>query len=181
MLTVEKTILEEYNELPEGAKYQLIKGKIIEMPSPTYYHQRILFQLALKIGNFLTANNIGIVCFAPLDVHLDQENVFQPDMLFIANENRHIVKQTIYGAPDLVVEILSPSTAYYDWEEKKEMYAQYGVKEYWIINPEKQYIEIYKNKNLEFEMEVKIKKQGIVVSEVIAGFTFELADLFKES
>lgn len=181
MLTVEKTILEEYNELPEGAKYQLIKGKIVEMPSPTETHQRILGDLFINVSTYVKNKNLGIVRFAPLDVHLDQENVFQPDMLFISNENRHIVKQTIYGAPDLVVEILSPSTAYYDWEEKKEMYAQYGVKEYWIINPEKQYIEIYKNKNLEFEMEVKIKKQGIVVSEVIAGFTFELADLFKES
>ena len=100
-------------------------------------------------------------------------------MLFIANENKHIIKNTIFGAPDLVVEVLSTSTAYYDWEEKIEIYAKYGVKEYWIINPEKQYIEIYKNKNLEFELVEKIKKSGLVKSEVITGFSFELAELFK--
>jgi len=111
-------------------------------------------------------------------VYLNEENVFQPDMLFISNENKGMVKDRIFGAPDLVVEVLCPSTAYYDWEEKKEIYAKYGVKEYWIINPDKQYIEIYTNKNLEFDLVSKTKTSGLIYSEVITEFAFELSDLF---
>lgn len=179
MLTLKKQTIDDYLKLPEGARYQLIKGEIIKFPSPTEQHQHILFILTLKIGNFLLQNNIGVARFAPLDVHLDEENVFQPDLLFISNENNHIIKDRIYGAPDFVVEVLAPSTAYYDWEEKKEIYAKYGVKEYWIINAQKRYIEMYANKNNEFELVSKIKENGLIKSEVIAGFEFELGELFQ--
>ena len=178
MLILEKHTLADYMQLPEGAKYQLIKGEIIEMPSPTDTHQKILLFLTLKLGNYLMKNNIGVMRFAPLDVHLDDENVFQPDLLFIANENKHIIKDRVYGAPDMVLEVLSPSTAYYDWEDKKEIYAKYGVKEYWIVNPQKQYIEIYKNNHAAFELVSKTKDTGLIKSEVIVGFEFELNEMF---
>ncbi|MFN0049783.1 MAG: Uma2 family endonuclease [Cytophagales bacterium] len=180
MLTLQKTVLDEYLQLPEGAKYQLIKGEIIEMPSPTDYHQEVLFILTVKLGNFLLQNKIGVARFAPLDVHLDEENVFQPDLLYVSNENKHIIKDRIYGAPDLVVEVLAPSTAYYDWEEKKEIYAKYGVKEYWIINPNKRSLEIYHNKNAEFDLVSKTKENGLIKSDVIVGFEFELSELFQK-
>jgi len=178
MLTLQKQTVADYMQLPEGAKFQLIKGEIIEMPSPTDTHQKILAIIFLKLGIFLLKNNVGIARFAPLDVHLDDENVFQPDMLFIANENKHIIKDRIYGAPDMVMEVLLPSTAYYDWEDKKEIYAKHGIKEYWIVNPQKHYIEIYTNKNATFELVSKTKDEGLVKSEVIKGFEFELEELF---
>ena len=179
MVAIVKHTIKDYMKLPEGSKYQLLNGSIVEMPSPTEIHQAIIFHLSYLLAGFLIKNPIGIARFAPLDVILDEENVLQPDLLFIANENKHIIKERIEGAPDLVVEVLSPATAYYDWEEKMEIYAEFEVKEYWIINPNKKYIELYDLKEGKFEKREKIVKAGEVKSEVINGFAFELGEVFR--
>ena len=179
MVAIVKHTIKDYMKLPEGSKYQLLNGNIVEMPSPTEIHQAIIFHLSYLLAGFLIKNPIGIARFAPLDVILDEENVLQPDLLFIANENKHIIKERIEGAPDFVVDVLSPTTAYYDWEEKMEIYAKFGVKEYWIINPHKQYIELYDLKEGKFEKREKLVYTGLVKSKVIKEFEFELKEIFK--
>lgn len=181
MLTLAKHTVQDYMELPEGGKYQLINGEIIEMPSPIPEHQDIIASLHLLMGSHVTKNKLGKVYFAPLDIFFDDENVLQPDLLFISNENKHIIKERISGAPDLVVEVLSPSTAYYDWEEKMEIYAKFGVKEYWIINPQKKYIEVYKNINNVFSETLKLYHSGTIKTDVIQSFEFELLEIFTAS
>ncbi len=110
---------------------------------------------------------------------INETNVFQPDILFISTENAKIITQkNVTGPPDLVIEILSPSTGYYDLTEKKDVYAEFGVKEYWIVDPKKQWIEIYANDTKKFRLEQRLEKSGILKSRVLNGFEISLQKMF---
>jgi Uma2 family endonuclease len=131
-----RTMLEVYRSLPEGTLCQLINNQIIMSPAPLDIHQKILDKLYRLLGNFVEKNNLGETRVAPYDVYFSVRNVYQPDIIFISNENSiNIQKDGLHGAPDLIIEVLSPSTAKYDLEDKKDCYERYGVKEYWIVDP----------------------------------------------
>ena len=157
---------EDYMNLPEGAPYQLINGELIMSPAPKANHQRVLLKIATQITNFLDHNNIGIIMIAPMDVHLDEENIFQPDILFISGNNQHCkVEDWVYGAPDIIFEILSEFNSYYDTKTKFLIYEKYGVKEYFIIDPYDKEVICYKNENKKFK-EI-YKEAGIIQSEIL--------------
>lgn len=110
---------EDYARLPEGTPFQLIGGKLIMTPAPGTYHQIILMRLIEKLLFFLAGKDLGILFTAPVDVFLEEKETYQPDIIFIAKDRLHIIETTkIKGAPDLVIEILSPSTGYYDLKKK---------------------------------------------------------------
>ena len=91
----------------------------------------------MVIRTFVSHDELGKVVCAPIDVFINQQNVLQPDIVFVANNQLHQIKEDgIHGAPTLVIEILSPSTAYYDTKTKKQIYEAAGVKEFWIVDPE---------------------------------------------
>jgi Uma2 family endonuclease len=93
-------------------------------------------QISAQLFNYVDEGNLGEIRVAPFDVFLNQKNAYQPDIIFIAKDNLHKLKETgFYGAPDLVIEILSPATWRFDKEEKKDEYERSGVKEYWMIDP----------------------------------------------
>ena len=132
-----RTAMEVFKLLPEGTLCEVIENQLFMEPSPNDFHQGVSIDLATEINAFVKKNQLGIVRDAPYDVFLDEKNAFQPDILFISNENlKHKRKDGFYGAPDLVIEILSPSNEKYDLTDKKEIYERNGVKEYWVINPE---------------------------------------------
>jgi len=131
-----KTLLEVFESLPEGTLCQLIHNQLIMSPSPSTTHQNIAGRVFRLLADYVEKNNMGTAFIAPYDVHFDNKNVFQPDIVFIAKEHIHLIKENgLYGTPDMVIEILSPSTEKYDRGEKKDIYEQYGVKEYWMIEP----------------------------------------------
>lgn len=135
-ITPPRTALEAFELMPEGTLCQLIDNKIIMTPSPEFSHQILSIDLEKQLSNYISDNNLGLLLHAPLDVYFDKENVFQPDILFISNQNKDIIKdEKIKGAPDLIIEILSPSTQKDDLGSKKNIYEKYGVKEYWTVNP----------------------------------------------
>jgi len=150
-------------------------------PAPIVLHQKILFQLSFLIGTFLKkTDNNGLVLFAPVDVKFDDGNIFQPDLIYISESRKaEIVKERIEGAPDLVVEILSPSTAYYDLKQKKNMYERYGVKEYVIIDPIEANAEVYRLTDQVFHLAEIINVEGNLVLEAIPGFSTPLKNLFQ--
>src|ERR1700722_13506557 len=135
----------DYQEMPEGPPYyQVIEGDLIMSPSPNIYHQEILGRIYSLISQFLDKHPLGKVYFAPVDVFLGDINVYQPDILFISNQRRSIITgQGIEGAPDLVVETLSPSTARYDKGSKRKIYARFGVKELWLVGPDERTVQVY--------------------------------------
>ena len=118
MLTAEKKkyTVDDYMMLDEGAPFQLIKYDLVRSPSPLPEHQIISGRLFSVFSNFLIqSNNNGIVLYAPVDVCFNEGNVVQPDLLYISAERKQeLIKDRIEGGPDLVIEILSPSNAYYD-------------------------------------------------------------------
>ncbi len=133
---MKSSVAAEYLKLPEGTNAQLIEGEIIEMTSPATPHQKLLVNLCILIGDYVEKMNLGTLLIAPTDVFLNEQNIYQPDLFFIAKERESIIKENgIHGSPDLIIEILSPSTAYYDTKKKFMNYKEAGVKEYWIIDP----------------------------------------------
>jgi Uma2 family endonuclease len=147
-----KTILEVWESLPEGTLCQLINNKLILSPGPLYIHQVVLGEIFVELALYLRKNKIGEVRISPYDVYFSKQNVFQPDLIFIENENLNKIEEKgLVGAPDLVIEILSPSTSQLDYEEKKFLYKRFGVKEYFIVDPNTKSVDSFYLKDNEYE------------------------------
>lgn len=135
---------EDYYNLKDDKRHELIEGELIEMPAPNIKHQEISGNLEFLIRAYVKQKNLGKVYDAPTDVKFDEHHVIQPDILFISNEKKGIIKENcIEGTPDLVIEILSPSNQAYDKVKKFSVYEKFRVKELWIIDPDEQSIRIY--------------------------------------
>ena len=136
----------EYFEMPEGPPYfQLVHGELFMSPSPVIRHQKVLLKLASRISVFLEDHPFGEVFIAPSDVQLGEGDVYQPDIYYVSREHLGIFdKQGAKGAPDLVVEVLSPSTARLDRQMKREIYQSAGVAEIWFINLWYDQIEVHR-------------------------------------
>jgi Uma2 family endonuclease len=135
--TPPRTIMEVYKNLPEGTLAELIDNVIYMSPSPVYSHQEVLLEITTKLKRHLKKS--GKVVIAPFDVYLDdRSNAVQPDIVIILDINKGtlIPNGHFHGVPDVVVEILSPGNKDYDLVKKKELYERFGVKEYWIVDPE---------------------------------------------
>jgi Uma2 family endonuclease len=129
-------MMDVFKNLPEGTLIQLIENKLIMSPTLLDVHQEVIGEVFLAIAAYVKRHRLGKVRIAPYDVYLDGENAFQPDIVFVSNERLHTIKKNgLHGAPDLVIEILSPVTGKYDEKDKKNVYERCGVKEYWIIDP----------------------------------------------
>ena len=161
-----KTMLEIWESLPEGTLCQLINNNLVMSPSPLDIHQVILMEIFYELQSFIKKNKIGRLRVSPYDVHFSRQNILQPDIIFIANDNLDkIEKNGFKGAPDIVIEILSPSTSRYDIEDKKLVYERYGVKEYFIIEPNSKSVNIFSLYNEEFiESE---PETGKIVSKIL--------------
>lgn len=172
VLTPPKTLLEVFESLPEGTSCQVINNRLIMSPAPSDPHQKILLKIAVRLYNYVENKVLGEVRSAPYDVYFDKQNIFQPDIIFIAKDNlHHIHKNGFHGVPDMVIEILSPGTENYDLGEKKAVYEQYGVKEYFAVNPVTKNVQHFKlvdNKLMELPA-----KKGIIHSQLLENnFTF---------
>ncbi len=180
-----KYTAKDYFKLPEGSPYQLIEGELIMTPSPFTEHQAISRNLGMIIANHVRKNKLGYVYYAPIDVYLDNRNAYQPDIIFISNKNRDIIKKTgIDGSPDLVVEILSQSNAYYDKKVKKEVYERSGVTEYIIIDPKAKNINIFRrtaggSKKFDEILSVKYKDKAVPDIKTL-DLKINLGDIFTE-
>ena len=115
-----------------------------------------------------------------MDVHLDEGNIFQPDLIFISNENRHIIKERIEGAPDLVAEILSPSTSSNDKIHKKAQYERFGVKEYWIVDPVHLIIDQFVLVNHKYQLHATYDELNTLTSARFTCISVDLNLLFKD-
>jgi len=169
----------DYEKLPEGAPYQLIGGKLVLTPSPVPYHQKISLRIAFELFKYVKEHNLGEVLSAPIDLYLSETETYQPDIIFISGENLSMVgEKRIEGPPDLVIEILSPSTAYYDLKHKKNIYEQTGVKEYWIADPMEKSLEIYENTDKGFVLFERKVEKGRVASKLLEGFFLYIEEVF---
>lgn len=132
-----RTAMEVFKLLPEGTLCEVIENQLYMAPPPSDSHQKASVILLLQIGNYILENDLGEVRHAPYGVFLDAENAVEPDLIFLTKERLHLIqKDGIHGAPDIIVEILSPNNRKYDSITKRNLYEKFGVKEYWIVDPE---------------------------------------------
>lgn len=152
-----KTLLEVYRMLPEGTRAELIHGTIFMSPAPLRNHQKVITVLLSAIYNYVSQNELGEVYTSPFDVYLNEDNAFQPDIVFVSTDNEEILKDDgIHGAPDLIIEVLSPGTSKSDLTKKKPVYEKAGVKEYWVVDPKTKIatgFQLVKGKYQEFKKE----------------------------
>src|SRR3990172_3230042 len=142
-VTQKKYTYADYILIEDEKRYEIYEGELIMVPAPATRHQRVSWKIEYIMGRFIEENNMGTILDAPTDVVLADYVVLQPDILFISKEREDIIKpRAVMGAPDLVVEIASPSTSYYDTVKKRELYQHYGVKEFWLVFPEEKAIEV---------------------------------------
>lgn len=157
---------------------ELINGELIMSPSPATLHQRVSRNLFRVLDEYGKAP--GEVLYAPIDLYIDKRTVLQPDLTYISNSNKNIITlRGIEGPPDLVVEIISPSNMFYDRNTKKEKYLEFGVKEYWIVDPMHVTLEIYLCRQPDPELPyLSLTGEGKVTSTVLPSLQFDLKSIF---
>jgi Uma2 family endonuclease len=140
-----KLTYEDYLQLPDdGIRYEILDGELEMTPAPTTTHQRVSRNLHFVIHGYLQATGFGEILAAPTDVVLAPTTVVEPDLVYVAAERAGMITvRAIEGAPDLLVEILSPSTARRDRQRKAALYARLGVRFYWIVDPDARTLEEY--------------------------------------
>jgi len=175
-----KLTFEQFRELPNyGKRYELVHGKVHVIPTPTTRHQFTLQNLSINLGLYVHKNHFGEVCLAPLDVRLGEETVLQPDLIFISNTRGGIIQENwIEGAPDLAVEVLSPSTAGHDRATKLPIYAEARVPEVWFIDPKAKNVEVLSLQGAKYVVEATYAGHHVLTSNLIPGWQLPLDDLF---
>ena len=175
-----KFTYEDYQHTPEDQRYELLDGELIMAPAPNLGHQRIDARLGVLLYTFVEQRGLGEVFFAPCDVVLSNTDVVQPDLLFVSNERAHLLLggANVLGAPDLVVEVLSPSTAGRDRTLKRALYAKHGVKEYWLVDPDARTATVLRLGEGAFEVEAIYGEGQTMASPTLAGFTIDLNEIF---
>ena len=184
VLTEEKKFtVQEYLEW-EGFEpsfiYELINGEIVKKTSPHPQHQIICANMFRHFDAFVQSQKLGLILFAPVDVFLDEHNALVPDLLFIAEARKSfLIDNSVEGAPDLVVEILSPSTAKYDRGDKLKVYRKHEVREYWLIDPKLKSVEVYVYRNGDYDLDFLETEKGTVQSSVLPGFVLSVEAIFN--
>ena len=164
---VPKTALDVFRLLPEGTLCEVINNVLYMSPAPKYTHQRLLLLFANKISNYLEKTKTGEVFISPVDVYFTHLlSAVQPDLIYVSNENKSIMGEDgyFYGAPDLIVEVLS-SDKKRDTVTKKELYEKAGVKEYFIVNPADRKVHAYKLINNKYGLQYE--QEGVFTSQML--------------
>lgn len=171
----------EYCELPEGS-YNLIDGELIVSPSGTPWHQCIQGRLFVALTLHAQATKQGRVYGAPLDVVFRQETppvVTQPDVFFLAREHAaQVGPRWVDGPPDLVIEVVSPSNSRLDTVRKRAIYERFGVKEYWIVFPQDEQVQLLRHTGTAFAHPELLEGQAALETPLLPGFRLPLPELF---
>ncbi len=177
---IPKLTYEQFRELPDGGKrYELIRGEVKLTPTPNAAHQAVLGRLSASLDNHTTRTELGEVFFAPLDVRLGADTAPQPDLIFISKDRAGTIQEDfIMGPPDLVVEILSPSTAAHDRATKLQIYAEAGVSEVWLIDPRAGTVEILKRQGNKYLLDVILAANHVLSSGLFPGWQLPVSELF---
>lgn len=171
---------DDYKTLPEqGPRYQVIEGELIMTPAPNLRHHRIVWALGNALYNHVEAQALGLVVGSPVDMILTATNVFQPDLVYLSHARKSLMaEEGIRGAPDLCVEVLSPSTAAQDRDVKRKLYARFGVVELWLVDPETRTVELFRLQENPGEAAARFAETETLRSALLPGFEAPLAKLF---
>ena len=176
-----KLTYDDYAKTPEDERWELLDGELIMAAAPNMKHQSIQFKVGLQVGTFAKDGDIGWVFNPPTDVMLSDNDVVQPDLIFVSREREHIITDAnIQGAPDLVVEILSPSTASRDWRDKLDLYERHGVAEYWLVDPVSEIVWVFRLVDGALAQVGMYGEGDTLTSPLLEGFALDLGLVFGE-
>ena len=175
-----KFTYEDYRTTPEDKRYELLDGDLLMTPAPNLKHQRVQVRLGSRLERFVEERALGELFFAPCDVVLSDHDVVQPDLLFVSREREHLLSgdDAVRGAPDLVVEILSPTTADRDRGYKHALYARHGVAEYWLVDPADETIAIHRLRDGALVVAHTFGRGQTLRSPLLAGFELDVDAVF---
>ena len=175
-----KFTYEDYRTAPPDKRYELLDGELLLTPAPNLRHQRLQLRLGTRLAHFIEERALGELFFAPCDVVLSDTDVVQPDLLFVSRERRRLLSSgdNVRGAPDLVVEILSPATADRDRGYKHALYAKHGVQEYWLVDPAAETITIHCQRDAALVVAHTFGRGETLRSPLLAGFELDLDAVF---
>jgi Uma2 family endonuclease len=180
--TVKRLTYDELEAIPQerdGDRHEIINGELIVTPSPIPNHQDVSANISYALQQFVRARKLGKVFSAPIDVRLTPDNVLNPDIVFIARDRLHVVgPKAVDAPPDLVVEILSPGTRQRDLTTKREIYARFGVREYWIVDPNARTVTILTLTGNTYQP-VPGGEGGAIESRVLPGLKLTLEAVFE--
>jgi len=173
---------EDYLTFPDdGRRYEIIEGELFMTPAPATKHQQISLHLEMALYPHLRKNKLGSLFHAPCDVVFSETNVVQPDIFFVSTERSSIItEKNIQGAPDLIIEITSPATEAVDRGEKKRLYERYGVREYWIVDPEREEVEVWVLRAGHFQLQARHGREETLTSPLLPGFQLPLQRVFGD-
>jgi Uma2 family endonuclease len=166
----------DYDALPDQPRCELLFGRLYLLPSPTPEHQAMAQELYVHFRQIARASG-GRAFIAPLDVALADHSVAQPDVLYISPRRAEVLQKRIEGAPDLVIEVLSPGTARRDRREKLALYAQSGIQEYWLAEFGARKVEFLVNQDGRFVAALPVA--GVYRSEKLPEVYLDLAELWR--
>ena len=170
---------EDYLKTPDDERWELLRGELIMVPGPNTAHQRITLNLAFSLRTFVEKESLGEVFISPYDVVFSHSNVLQPDLLFVSKEQQSIITDAnIQGAPALVVEVISPSTASKDRELKRGIYAEHGVSEYWLVDPDARTISVMSLQDKDFRKVGNYGVGEVLSSSTLEGLALDLTRIF---
>lgn len=179
--TKTKYTYDDYAAMDDDKRYELIEGELYMVPAPGFYHQTISMNISHSLKRFVKENNLGTVLYALFDVVLSETDVVQPDIIFVSKERMDLMtEKNLRGAPDLAIEILSTTTRERDKLVKKRLYREYGVKEFWIVDPDKRTIEIMVLKETGFETLGIYFIDDELTSPLLRGFNLNLKEVFSD-
>ena len=169
----------DYCATLDDKRYELLNGNLMMVPAPNRKHQEVLSSLHLELGNYAKEHGLGKVYVAPFDVVLSDTDVVQPDLLFISRAREHtLTDENVRGAPDLVIEILSPSTAERDLGYKHELYGRHGVLEYWIVDPMGETIAVHRQRDGRLDLAKTFGRRDTLRTALLDGLQLKLDEIF---
>jgi Uma2 family endonuclease len=166
-------------DVDEHTLYELIAGELVQRSSPSPQHQLVSIKLSSLLHVFVSTSELGTILCAPIDVRLDEHNVLQPDIMFITKEREHFITSIgVMGSPNLVVEIISPTTARRDRKDKFMVYQTFGVAENWLIDPANHVVELFRIIDGAYSFVSVGTDVDVVQSEVVRGFSLAVETIF---
>ncbi len=173
---------EDYCALPnDGKRYEILEGELSVTPAPLIWHQEVLRNLVRVLDRYLEAHPIGKLLFAPVDVILSRTTIVQPDLVFVRTANYHLVTaRAIEGPPDLVLEVLSPSTTETDRVTKAQIYARSGVPHYWIVDPEGESLQAYERVGEGYRLSVQARSGEAFQHALFPKLSIHLGSIFAK-
>ena len=166
---------EDYCKLDDDQRHEIIDGNLLMAASPDTWHQTWVGNLFEILNTHVKKHDLGRVLLSPLDVVLDPENTVEPDLIFVSATRADIIqRRAIFGAPDLLVEIISPSSVRRDRYDKMDLYARFGVKEYWIGDPANKSLEILTLGEKGYTLNCSAEEKGKLKSPLLAGLELDL-------